>query len=55
MTLNLGYAVSTVRNVVGQFQLDQLLSQTVQINQQIKTVIDAHTEPWGGRSNSCRN
>lgn len=38
---------TTVRNVVGQFQLDQLLSQTVQINQQIKTVIDAHTEPWG--------
>lgn len=38
---------TTVRNVIGQFQLDQLLSQTVQINQQIKTVIDAHTEPWG--------
>jgi regulator of protease activity HflC (stomatin/prohibitin superfamily) len=38
---------TTVRNVVGQFQLDQLLSQTVEINQQIKTVIDAHTEPWG--------
>jgi regulator of protease activity HflC (stomatin/prohibitin superfamily) len=38
---------TTVRNVVGQFQLDQLLSQTVDINQQIKTVIDAHTEPWG--------
>ncbi|MDD5152637.1 MAG: SPFH domain-containing protein [Candidatus Pacebacteria bacterium] len=38
---------TTVRNVVGQFQLDQLLSQTADINQQIKTVIDAHTEPWG--------
>ena len=38
---------TTVRNVVGQFQLDQLLSQTVSINQQIKSVIDAHTEPWG--------
>lgn len=38
---------TTVRNVVGQFQLDQLLSNTVDINQQIKTVIDAHTEPWG--------
>lgn len=38
---------TTVRNVVGQFQLDQLLSQTVEINQQVKTVIDAHTEPWG--------
>jgi len=38
---------TTVRNVVGQFMLDQLLSQTAQINLQIKNVIDAHTEPWG--------
>lgn len=38
---------TTVRNVIGQFQLDQLLSQTSEINTQIKNVIDAHTEPWG--------
>jgi regulator of protease activity HflC (stomatin/prohibitin superfamily) len=38
---------TTVRNVVGQFMLDQLLSQTVKINMQIKEVIDTHTEPWG--------
>jgi len=38
---------TTVRNVVGQFMLDQLLSQTLDINTQIKNVIDAHTEPWG--------
>ncbi len=38
---------TTVRNVVGQFSLDQLLSQTVDINAQIKNVIDEHTEPWG--------
>ena len=40
-------AQTTVRNVVGQFQLDQLLSQTEDINAQIKNVIDSHTEPWG--------
>ncbi|MEO5635431.1 MAG: SPFH domain-containing protein [Candidatus Paceibacterota bacterium] len=40
---------TTVRNVVGQFQLDQLLSQTSDINTQIKNVIDAHTEPWGAQ------
>ena len=40
---------TTVRNVVGQFFLDELLSQTAQINKQIKTVIDAHTEPWGAQ------
>ena len=38
---------TTVRNVVGQFMLDQLLSQTSTINTQIKEVIDTHTEPWG--------
>ena len=38
---------TTVRNVVGQFTLDQLLSTTRDINDQIKNVIDAHTEPWG--------
>lgn len=40
---------TTVRNVVGQFMLDQLLSQTADINTQIKNVIDMHTEPWGAQ------
>ena len=38
---------TTVRNVVGRFSLDQLLSDTAGINEQIKNVIDKHTEPWG--------
>jgi len=38
---------TTVRNVVGQFMLDQFLSQTIDINEKIKNVIDVHTEPWG--------
>jgi len=40
---------TTVRNVVGRFSLDQLLSQTSDINEQIKNVIDTHTEPWGAQ------
>jgi regulator of protease activity HflC (stomatin/prohibitin superfamily) len=49
---NVGSAVNqiaqtTVRNVVGRFMLDQLLAQTAQINEEIKNVIDKHTEPWG--------
>jgi regulator of protease activity HflC (stomatin/prohibitin superfamily) len=40
---------TTVRNVVGRFSLDQLLSDTPSINEQIKNVIDAHTEPWGAQ------
>jgi regulator of protease activity HflC (stomatin/prohibitin superfamily) len=38
---------TTVRNVVGRFSLDELLSNTSGINEQIKDVIDLHTEPWG--------
>jgi regulator of protease activity HflC (stomatin/prohibitin superfamily) len=38
---------TTVRNVVGRFSLDQLLADTASINDQIKNVIDQHTEPWG--------
>ncbi|MEI6238228.1 MAG: SPFH domain-containing protein [bacterium] len=38
---------TTVRNVIGRFKLDQLLSQTADINSTIKDVIDQHTEPWG--------
>ena len=38
---------TTVRNVVGRFNLDELLSNTAGINEQIKNVIDLHTEPWG--------
>jgi regulator of protease activity HflC (stomatin/prohibitin superfamily) len=35
--------------VVGRFSLDQLLADTVSINDQIKVVIDQHTEPWGAQ------
>jgi regulator of protease activity HflC (stomatin/prohibitin superfamily) len=38
---------TTVRNVVGQFKLDEVLSQTSEINMKIKDVIDQHTEAWG--------
>ena len=38
---------TTVRNIVGRFNLDQLLSDTASVNEQIKDVIDQHTEPWG--------
>jgi regulator of protease activity HflC (stomatin/prohibitin superfamily) len=38
---------TTVRNVVGQFMLDELLAKTSVINGKIKDVIDEHTEPWG--------
>lgn len=40
-------AQTTVRNIVGQFMLDEVLSDTDKINQKIKKIIDSHTEAWG--------
>lgn len=40
-------AQTTVRNIVGQFVLDDVLSNTVEINKKIKEIIDSHTEAWG--------
>ncbi len=41
------FALTTMRNVVGQVELDQLLSQREQISAQIREIVDQHTEPWG--------
>src|SRR3989344_1120366 len=40
-------AQTTLRNIVGRFQLDEILSERDTINQEIRKVLDAHTEPWG--------
>lgn len=40
-------AQTTVRNIVGQFMLDEVLSDTGKINEKIKKIIDDHTEAWG--------
>ncbi len=40
-------AQTTMRNVIGQFLLDDVLSSTSKINEKIKEIIDIHSEPWG--------
>ena len=40
-------AQTTVRNVVGQSSLDEVLSQTQAINEKIKLILDVATEKWG--------
>jgi regulator of protease activity HflC (stomatin/prohibitin superfamily) len=40
-------AQTTVRNVVGQSTLDEVLSQTAKINEAIKGILDQATEKWG--------
>lgn len=40
-------AQTTLRSVIGQHELDELLSQREQINQILQRVIDERSEPWG--------
>ena len=41
------FSQTTLRSVLGQSELDDLLSQREKINQKLQQIIDAHTEPWG--------
>ncbi|MEX6687413.1 slipin family protein [Danxiaibacter flavus] len=38
---------TTLRSVLGQSDLDDLLSQREKINHKLQQIIDANTEPWG--------
>ena len=40
-------AQTTLRSVLGQAELDELLSEREQINQHLQEIIDQQTEPWG--------
>jgi len=38
---------TTLRNVLGQSELDDLLTEREKMNQMLQQVIDEHTDPWG--------
>jgi regulator of protease activity HflC (stomatin/prohibitin superfamily) len=38
---------TTLRNVLGQSELDELLTQREKLNQMLQGIIDEHTDPWG--------
>ncbi|MBN1499538.1 MAG: slipin family protein [Spirochaetes bacterium] len=38
---------TTLRSILGSFEMDQLLSERSQINSELQNVLDAQTDPWG--------
>ncbi len=38
---------TTLRSIVGQVELDELLAQREKINKELQQIIDQHTDPWG--------
>jgi len=45
-------AQTTLRSVLGQAELDELLSEREKLNEELQTIIDAHTDPWGVKVSS---
>ncbi len=40
-------AQTTLRSVLGEVELDELLSQREKLNVKLQTIIDEHSDPWG--------
>ena len=40
-------AQTTLRSVLGQVELDELLSERERLNHQLQQILDQHTDPWG--------
>jgi regulator of protease activity HflC (stomatin/prohibitin superfamily) len=40
-------AQTTLRSVLGQAELDELLSERDKLNERLQEIIDRHTDPWG--------
>jgi regulator of protease activity HflC (stomatin/prohibitin superfamily) len=38
---------TTLRSIVGQIELDELLAQRDKINKELQEIIDKHSDPWG--------
>ena len=45
-------AQTTLRSVLGQVELDDLLSQRDRLNQELQQILDQHTDPWGVKVSS---
>src|SRR5207253_286890 len=41
------FAQTTLRSVIGEVELDELLAHRDKLNSRIQSILDGHTEPWG--------
>ena len=40
-------AQTTLRSIVGQFELDEILAEREKVNSKLQVILDQDTEPWG--------
>ena len=46
------FAQTTLRSVLGEVELDELLSHREKINLRLQSILDQHTDPWGVKVNN---
>lgn len=46
------FAQTTLRSVIGQYELDEILAQREVINQRLQVILDETTDPWGVKVNN---
>ncbi len=44
-------SMTTIRNIIGDIELDQLLTSREQVNTKLRVVVDEATDPWGVKVN----
>ncbi len=45
-------AQTTMRNIIGEVELDELLSKRDEVSEKIRVIVDKETDPWGIKVNS---
>ncbi|HYE26003.1 MAG TPA: slipin family protein [Clostridia bacterium] len=45
------FALTTLRSVLGEVELDELLAHRDKINDRLQSILDEHTDPWGIKVN----